>query len=35
MSSTFLVLEAVIIEIKGINATRELDHVSGMALLKL
>jgi len=35
MSSTFLVLEAVIIEIKGINASREIDPVSGMALLKL
>lgn len=34
-SETFLVLEAVIIEIKGINASREIDPVSGMALLKL
>jgi predicted DNA-binding protein with PD1-like motif len=34
-SETFLVLEAVIIEIEGINAVRELDPVSGMALLKL
>ena len=35
MSSTFLVLEAVIVEIKGINAVREIDPSSGMALLKL
>ncbi len=34
-SETFLVLEAVIIEIQGVNAIRELDPVSGMALLKL
>ncbi len=34
-SETFLVLEAVIIEIEGITATRELDPVSGMVLLKL
>ena len=34
-SETFLVLEAVIIEIDGKNAARELDPVSGMALLKL
>lgn len=33
-SETFLVLEAVIIEIEGINAVRELDPVSGIALLK-
>lgn len=35
MSETFLVLEAIIIEIDGINAKRELDPVSGMALLRL
>ncbi len=35
MSETFLVLEAIIIEIDGINASRELDPVSGMALLRL
>ena len=35
MSSTFLVLEAIIIEIKGIKAARELDPISGMALLRL
>ncbi len=34
-SETFLVLEAVIIEIEGIKATRELDPVSGLVLLKL
>lgn len=34
-SETFLVLEAVIIEIQGINAKRELDPVSGLTLLKL
>jgi len=34
-SETFLVLEAVIIEMDGINATREFDPVSGMTLLKL
>jgi uncharacterized protein len=34
-SETFLVLEAIIIEIEGVNAKRELDPVSGMMLLKL
>lgn len=34
-AETFLVLEAVIIEIKGVNAVRELDPVSGMVLLKV
>ncbi|MBI4687656.1 MAG: DNA-binding protein [Nitrospirae bacterium] len=34
-SETFLVLEAVIIEIKGVNAVRELDPKSNMVLLKL
>jgi len=34
-SEAFLVLEAVIIEIKGVNAKREIDPVSNMALLKL
>lgn len=33
-SKTFLVLEAVIIEIEGVNAVRELDPVSGLSLLK-
>jgi predicted DNA-binding protein with PD1-like motif len=35
ISQTFLVLEAVIIELRGINAKRELDQASGMVLLKL
>ena len=34
-AETFLVLEVVIIEIKGVTAVRELDPVSGMVLLKL
>jgi predicted DNA-binding protein with PD1-like motif len=34
-AETFLVLEAIIIEIKGVNAVRELDPVSGMVLLKV
>jgi predicted DNA-binding protein with PD1-like motif len=34
-SETFLLLEAVIIEIEGINAKRELDPESGLVLLKL
>ncbi len=34
-SETFLVLEAVIIEIKGIDAKREIDPASGLSLLKL
>ena len=34
-SETFLVLEAVIIEIEGIDAKRELDPASGMVLLKI
>ncbi|RJQ51503.1 MAG: DUF296 domain-containing protein [Nitrospiraceae bacterium] len=34
-SETFLVLEAIIIEMEGITAARELDPVSGMVLLKL
>ncbi|MBI4683540.1 MAG: DUF296 domain-containing protein [Nitrospirae bacterium] len=34
-SETFLVLEAIIIEMEGINAARELDPASGMVLLKL
>lgn len=32
---TFLVLEAVIIEIQGITARRELDEITNMVLLKL
>jgi predicted DNA-binding protein with PD1-like motif len=34
-SETFLVLEAVILEIKGVTASREFDPVSGLTLLKL
>ena len=34
-SSTFLVLEAVIIELNGINAVREFDPALGLTLLKL
>lgn len=34
-SETFLVLEAVIMELRGIDAKRELDPSSGLALLKL
>jgi len=32
---TFIVMEAIIMEIKNINATRELDPASHMILLKL
>lgn len=35
MSKTFLVLEAVVLEVTGIDAKRELDPASGLALLKL
>jgi predicted DNA-binding protein with PD1-like motif len=34
-SAAFLVLEAVIIEIEGVDARRELDPASGLTLLKL
>jgi uncharacterized protein len=34
-SETFLVLEAIVIEIEGVTAKRELDPVSGMVLLKV
>ena len=34
-SETFLVIEAVITEIVGIDARRELDEASGVSLLKL
>jgi predicted DNA-binding protein with PD1-like motif len=34
-SETFLILEAVIMELDGINATRELDPAVGLPLLKL
>ena len=35
IAETFLVLEAVIIEIEGINAQRKLDPASGLTLLEL
>ncbi|HSB51570.1 MAG TPA: DUF296 domain-containing protein [Dissulfurispiraceae bacterium] len=35
MSETFLVLEGIIVEIKGVNAVRELDPSTGLALLKV
>jgi uncharacterized protein len=35
MAKTFLVMEAVILEIKGVHAVRELDPLSKMVLLKL
>lgn len=34
-SETFLVLEAIIIEIQGIDVKREFDPVSGLILLKI
>lgn len=34
-AETFIVLEAVIIEIEGVNAKREIDPATGMALLKI
>ncbi|MCF6149764.1 MAG: DUF296 domain-containing protein [Candidatus Kuenenia sp.] len=34
-TKTFLVLEAVILELSGINAIREFDPASGMSLLKI
>ncbi len=34
-SETFLVLEAIIIEMEGINAIREIDPEVGMPILKL
>jgi predicted DNA-binding protein with PD1-like motif len=34
-SETFLVLEVIIIEIAGIDATRELDQKAGLVLLRL
>ncbi|MEW6001953.1 MAG: DUF296 domain-containing protein [Nitrospirota bacterium] len=35
IAETFLVLEAIILEIEGINAQREFDPISGLTLLKL
>jgi len=34
-AETFLVLEVIIIEMEGINATREIDPAIGMPLLKI
>jgi len=34
-SETFLVIEAIIIEIEGVKAVREIDPVSGLTLLTL
>jgi predicted DNA-binding protein with PD1-like motif len=34
-SETFLVLEAIVMEIEGVDARREPDPVSGMVLLKV
>jgi uncharacterized protein len=34
-AATFLVMEAIIMELKGITATRELDGLSNMVLLKI
>jgi predicted DNA-binding protein with PD1-like motif len=34
-SETFLVLEAIILELSGINAVREFDPVSGLNILNL
>ncbi len=34
-TEAFLVLEAIVIEIKGVSAVRELDPLSNMVLLKL
>ena len=34
-AEAFLVLEAIIMEIKGVNAVRELDPISGLTLLKV
>lgn len=34
-SETFLVLEAIIMEVEGVNAVREIDPAIGMPLLKL
>ena len=32
---TFIVMEAIIVEIKGVNAVRDLDSVTNMVLLKI
>jgi hypothetical protein len=35
LAKTFIIMEAVIVEIKGVNAIRDLDPASQMVLLKL
>jgi predicted DNA-binding protein with PD1-like motif len=35
LAKTFIIMEAVIVEIKGINAVRDLDPASQMVLLKM
>jgi predicted DNA-binding protein with PD1-like motif len=35
LASTFLVMEAVVMELTGITATRELDALTNMVLLKI
>jgi predicted DNA-binding protein with PD1-like motif len=35
LAKTFIVMEAVIVEIKGVNAIRDLDPASQMVLLKM
>ena len=35
VSETFLVIEAIILEIEGIDAQRAFDETSGLTLLKL
>jgi predicted DNA-binding protein with PD1-like motif len=35
ISETFIIIEAVIIEIDGVDARREFDQASGLTLLKL
>jgi uncharacterized protein len=34
-AKAFIVMEAIVLEIEGVNAVRELDPVSGMVLLKV
>jgi uncharacterized protein len=35
VARAFIVMEAIVMEIEGVSATRELDPVSGMVLLKM
>jgi len=35
LSEAFLVLEAVVLEVNGIDAKREFDPASGLTLLRL